>query len=54
MQCQFLLENLLPNTITIRSANPGHTVPISSTTPRAFVPVQNQGDILADGAIFSE
>lgn len=40
-------------TIMIRSGNPGHAVQTSSTIPGAFVPVQNHGDILVDGGIFS-
>ncbi|CDT00961.1 putative Acyl transferase/acyl hydrolase/lysophospholipase [Vibrio coralliirubri] len=40
-------------TVIIRSGNPGHAVQTSSTIPGAFVPVENQGDILVDGGIFS-
>ncbi|WP_333913157.1 patatin-like phospholipase family protein [Vibrio coralliirubri] len=40
-------------TVIIRSGNPGHAVQTSSTIPGAFVPVENQGDILIDGGIFS-
>ncbi|WP_206355527.1 patatin-like phospholipase family protein [Vibrio maerlii] len=40
-------------TVMIRSGNPGHAVQTSSTIPGAFVPVQNQGDILVDGGVFS-
>ncbi|GEA58827.1 patatin-like phospholipase family protein [Vibrio comitans] len=40
-------------TVIIRSGNPGHAVQASSTIPGAFVPVQNQGDILIDGGVFS-
>ncbi|WP_299141259.1 patatin-like phospholipase family protein [uncultured Vibrio sp.] len=36
-------------TVIIRSGNPGHAVQTSSTIPGAFVPVENQGDILVDG-----
>ncbi|MCQ1057654.1 patatin-like phospholipase family protein [Photobacterium sp. DNB23_23_1] len=40
-------------TIMIRSGNPGHAVQTSSTIPGAFIPVQNQGNILVDGGVFS-
>ncbi|WP_234497201.1 patatin-like phospholipase family protein [Vibrio maritimus] len=40
-------------TIMIRSGNPGHAVQTSSTIPGAFVPVENHGDILVDGGLFS-
>lgn len=39
--------------VIIRSGNPGHAVQTSSTIPGAFVPVENQGDILVDGGVLS-
>lgn len=39
--------------VMIRSGNPGHAVQTSSTIPGAFVPVENQGDILIDGGVLS-
>lgn len=39
--------------VMIRSGNPGHAVQTSSTIPGAFVPVENQGDILVDGGVLS-
>ena len=41
------------NIVMIRSGNPGHAVQTSSTIPGAFVPVENQGDILVDGGVLS-
>lgn len=40
-------------TVMIRSGNPGHAAQASSTIPGAFVPVENQGDILVDGGVLS-
>ena len=40
-------------TVMIRSGNPGHAVQTSSTIPGAFIAVENQGDILVDGGVFS-
>lgn len=40
-------------TLMIHSGNPGHAVQTSSTIPGAFVPVENQGDILVDGGLLS-
>ncbi|EGU61704.1 patatin [Vibrio nigripulchritudo ATCC 27043] len=40
-------------TVVIRSGDPGHAVQTSSTVPGTFVPVENQGDILIDGSVFS-
>ncbi len=39
--------------LMIRSGNPGHAVQTSSTIPGAFIPVENQGDILVDGGLLS-
>lgn len=40
-------------TVMIRSGNPGHAVQASSTIPGAFVAIENNGDILVDGGVFS-
>ncbi len=39
--------------IMIRSGNPGHAVQTSSTIPGAFIPIENEGDILVDGGVLS-